>query len=1346
MTESHSHILQAYLRRLTRLSSNNRSICLLRLAGDHFLDVHQLEGIELKHSFQVIESLLAGRILKICPVSDSRIPAINQLSQRLKKLARTDAFLFDEHGSRDLHLGWPFVRGKFNDHSIVSAPLIFFPVSLRAEHHHWKLYLRKEAGIVFNKHFLLAYYHHQQLTPDEELLDHSFEEMNPDSTVFRTELYQLLKDRLEIRFTPDLYHDSLQSFETITRAELDARFEPGIIKVFHQAVLGIFPQADSRLVPDYLYMINEGKVSHLEFFFRSQQDLKRDEAGVVAEEKIFAPFFMDTWQEEAFCMCKQGHSLVVHGPPGTGKSQLIANLVADALATGRRVLVVSQKRVALDVVHDRLRTAGLDVFVARIHDFRHDLGELYAQIARHIESIDDYQALNRTVDAIRNERSFVQLCRSIDRMVEEGEDYRKALLNREDCGLSPKELYLTSGLQEEHISLRHEFHHFHFSFLQPFLTRLRTYVAYASRFEQPDYPLIQRKSFARLTAAARLEMEEAIRSASAGIRNLSERLKGITEFPCGFAEAENLWNQRGNIQELIGLLTDEYAYAYFRHMASFKYEEVSLLWLQNMERLCLNCFDYPGMEASLPDAHMGAVQVALQERMQARKSLVRFIRWEFFSDRKFFLKRILVANNLPYTKTGLAQLEQRVDNRLNLMHHITALRQVAWITDLPDQYDKRIWKKWFERQLKAVRAKLLFSSLRELRNMEIARLTHPDFIRLMWDLLDELQQFEQQKEAWLAYLSPAQLTALSHSPGVAVSWTEHLKSDFENLCAFDALRESMPDYEIKIIRSLFEKLQRWDVKAFEQRFQNSLRLAWIEHLESKYPILRLPSTLRMEHLRQELRQAVTEKKKIVLEMIKMRARELTYAQVRYNRLQHRITYRDLLHQVSKKRRRWPLRKLIAAFTDELFQLVPCWMASPEAVSAVFPMQQMFDLVIFDEASQCFAEHGLPAMYRGRQILIAGDPRQLQPFDLYQVRWKQEDEEDPDLEVESLLDLAMRYLPVIQLRGHYRSQHPGLIAFSNHHFYNNRLAMLPHISAWHKPDPPLLYHKVDGVWQDQCNETEANEVVEWVISLTEKYPTASLGVVTFNALQQELILDKIATAIQGGAKVSPTLFVKNIENIQGDERDIIIFSTGYAPDNQGKLRLQFGSLNLPGGENRLNVAITRARKQIVVVTSIWPEQLKTAGLKNKGPKLLKDYLAFVLHISREPGNWQVYTTMMENDTVASQELTFELAHSLKNYLIAEQVVRNVYHRLFPYADLLVETDSQSGIVQTDDDYFASASSPKGPWVYVPLLYQEKEWPWIQVDSRNWWSNREAVYLELKKFAFALNEPAPSLRSK
>src|SRR5690606_17256617 len=218
----------------------------------------------------------------------------------------------------------------------------------------------------------------------------------------------------------------------------------------------------------------------------------------------------------------------------------------------------------------------------------------------------------------------------------------------------------------------------------------------------------------------------------------------------------------------------------------------------------------------------------------------------------------------------------------------------------------------------------------------------------------------------------------------------------------------------------------------------------------------------------------------------------------FNRLATAAFYTLSLHDA--------LPILVTEMQGELLRLVPCWLASPEAVSAIFPMKEIFDLVIFDEASQCFAERGIPAMYRGRQVVIAGDAKQLRPFELYQVRWEEEDEDEPDTEVDSLLELAERYLEGVSLQGHYRSRSPELIDFSNRHFYDGNLRQLPDRHLLNRNEPAIRYLKVDGVWESNRNQVEAEAVVNQVFQLLSEHPDLELGVVTFNAEQQYLILD------------------------------------------------------------------------------------------------------------------------------------------------------------------------------------------------------------------------------------------------
>ncbi len=1330
MTKTIKNILQTYLRRLTNLSGNNRSLLLLRLSAEQLIDLHEANFLSGAPSFEVIKALMAGRNVRVCQVLDSRMEANNEFSRKLKRLQRMDNFLFEERGSRDLHVGWPFVRGKFSDGTPVRCPLMFFPVSLVVENNQWFLQPRPHAGITLNKSFLLAYAFYNKVALEEELFESTFEEFSADGTVFRTQLYQLLNDKLEINFNPDNFRDELVPFKPFKKSDFEEAHRNGEIKLFPEAVLGIFPQAASQLVPDYMQLIASESISDLEDFFLSKKTQSEGpdtpQPQPVKEEKLYTPYSLDAYQENAIRAIKNGHSIVVQGPPGTGKSQLICNLMADAIASGKRVLLVCQKRAALDVVYDRLNNKALGDFVGLVHDFRNDRKTVFGKVSRQIDNIENFRALNRNVDIIQTERRFFQVCRGIDSITEELENFKQALYDDKECGLSIKELYLTSDLHGDTINIRQECQYLNFSVLPDFLRKLRQYVDYQSAFGDPEYLWHERKSFAAFTVRDLKELEKVVRDIPAYQREVSEAFRELIGTPLNLDEGQSLLTREDEALGLIALLKNETIYRYFVGMSEETDSETSLLWFSNMERVVMNCYDDPGAETSLPHDQLVKVQEALQRRMDAQRSPIKLLRWILFSKDKFLIRRVLVANQLPDNRKGMKVLERRIDNRLNLEHHLTAIRQRPWLTEMPANYDPSDLRTWFTRQKLAIRAKLLLGSLREIRKAIVPKKLERDaFLVLIRKCLGIVYGIPERSTPWLERLTPYQVRQLVRDPDLETEYIRVLRSDFESLCDFDRLREGLLSHERDVISKLHEKVG-WDTDQQVALLQNSLRLAWIEHIEAKYPDLRTVSSRRMQQQHLELARLVAEKKQLSHAILLMRGRERVYEGVEYNRLNNRVTYRDLYHQVTKKKKIWSLRKLVTTFEDELLNLMPCWMASPESVSAIFPMKEVFDLVIFDEASQCYAERGIPAMYRAKQVLVAGDDMQLQPSELYQIRWD-DNEEEPDLEVESLLGLSERYLPTFHLQGHYRSRSLDLIDFSNRHFYEGRLQLLPDRAILNLNQPGIEYCKVDGVWANNTNPVEASIIVERVIELTRSHPEKEIGIVTFNAPQQTLILDMIEEIFgNAGMQIPTTLFVKNIENVQGDEKDIIIFSVGYAPDTAKKLHMQFGSLSMPGGENRLNVAVTRAREKIILVCSIEPEDLKTETLKNEGPKLLKKYLEFARDVHQMKFKPKIVPAV-------THQPSWYLNQRLKQWAQQKFTTLNFETDTLPLTDLDVKQNgTYLGIVRTDDGNYYSSLSAKDSFAYVPELLEKKNWDHHFVFSRNFWLDPEKVEDDLMRF--------------
>lgn len=1331
-------ILQSYLRRLTNLSGNNRSLVLLKLVSEQFIDVHAFNYLANNPAFSIIDQLIARKKkIPLCLVQDSRDDFNNVISQKLKRLQRHEKFIYEERGAKDLYIGWPFVKGKFSDGTLVRCPLLFFPVALENEDNEWYLKIREDVNITFNKSFLLAYYYYNQIGVNEELLEKIFDDFDKDSRVFRTSLYQLLKNSaVEINFNQENFVDEIIAFENFLKKDFEDATQSGELKLFPEAVLGIFPQAGSYLVPDYISLLENGKIKDLEDFFYSRSlDEDREEENKspgafqflnkVKEEQTFTPFKMDAFQENALKAIKKGNSMVVQGPPGTGKSQLICNLISDFIARGKRVLLVCQKRAALDVVYKRLDDYELSPFVALVHDFKNDRKLIYDQLHEQIESLYEYKLKNNSLDAIQLERQFLQASRRIDQLTEELEEFKAALFDESECGISVKELYLTSDINGPAIKINQEYKFFNFNDLDTFLRKLKYYAQFHLKFEKSDYPWKERKSFKGFNITDLQTIRKIIDEIPAYQRKMGERLQKLIGYTPALSECEFLLEKEDQVRVFIQLTEDKAVFKYFQHMYEAKESNADPLWLANAERVLMDCYRGEGPEKTLPTGELGKFQEAVQKRLEAKRNIFKWFWWVIFSKDKFLIRRVIAANGLGNNKKGFETLIEKIDSRLNLEHNLLGLRKIKWLQDVPGSYDQVDFQTWFHLQKNALTAKTIFTSLRNFKEcFNIQALEYKDLKQKLETLLALFHEIPLKKAGWSVYLTISQINNLLNNEDLARLLHHSVEKDFEDLCEYDKLKSTLEVYEEQVVARLFEESKDSNTEYILQLFQNSLRLAWIEHIEIKYPVLRSVSSIKFQTMESELQQSVKEKLQVSKEILLLKARERTYGEVEYNRLNNRVTYRDLHHQVSKKKRIWPIRKLVSNFEEELFNLLPCWMASPESVSAIFPMKDIFDLVIFDEASQCFVEKGIPAMYRGNQLVIAGDAQQLSPSELYKVRWEEETD-IPELEIDSLLDLASKHLMHVQLRGHYRSKNPQLINFSNHHFYNDKLRLLPDQEDINKEEPAIKYIKTEGIWEKNANEAEAEKVVSLLKAILLKHPKKEIGVITFNSMQQNLIQDLIEIyAASEKVEIPDSLFVKNIENVQGDEKDIIIFSTAYAPDKNGKMVMQFGSLNAPKGENRLNVAVTRAREEIYVISSIYPQHLKVENAKNEGPKLLKKYLQYAFDISE--GNDPV----IQKASSKHNEGWF-LKNKFAEITENKPSIELVYD--LPFADLAIKKNNRyKGLILTDDELYHQSISVKDPHVYTPFTLSKKKWKFQGFFSRQYWKNREEVEEQLLRF--------------
>ncbi|AUD62887.1 hypothetical protein BK010_04535 [Tenericutes bacterium MO-XQ] len=453
---------------------------------------------------------------------------------------------------------------------------------------------------------------------------------------------------------------------------------------------------------------------------------------------------------------------------------------------------------------------------------------------------------------------------------------------------------------------------------------------------------------------------------------------------------------------------------------------------------------------------------------------------------------------------------------------------------------------------------------------------------------------------------------------------------------------------------------------------------------------------------------------------------------------------------------------VKAFFDlyqlELLSHVKVWLLTPEALSTIIPLKlNLFDLVIFDEASQMYVEKGIPAIYRAKKVVIAGDPKQLRPSSLGFGRIEEDDpfEEDEILkhvtyDAKSLLDLARYKYQEALLNYHYRSKYQELIEFSNHAFYDGKLMVSPNVDDPKEPPISYIYVK-DGMFLKRSNEKEADAIITLLKKiLKDKKDDQSIGIITFNSNQRDLIMNKIDEELfkksvhqkrlekelfRSHDQEDQSLFVKNIENVQGDERDIIIFSMGYAKDETGVVKRRFGWLNHEGGQNRLNVAITRAKKKIYFVSSLYPENLKVDDLSGKGPKLLKDFMRYCYYISTQKRDLaqDVLKSLYQRESITQTVILSSIASEIKQRLerLGYHVDQNIGIGQFKM-DLAIydeETNQYKlGVICTlENNYEINARQS--------LYHQERflnarGWDVIRVFHMHWYENPNQVIKLIK----------------
>ncbi|MCC8936020.1 DUF4011 domain-containing protein [Bradyrhizobium sp. Arg68] len=995
----------------------------------------------------------------------------------------------------------------------------------------------------------------------------------------------------------------------------------------------------------------------------------------------------DPSQEAAVLEARQAPGLVIEGPPGTGKSQTIVNMVADAIGTGKSLLVICQKQAALEVVRKRLDKERLTDRFVMITDANRDREPIVGAIRSQVQALHNLSPGGSP--AWKRERD--RLAARIETLEMELDRRQVALHSVDDrTGLSYRILLgelleIEEGRSKpidvpELRSLLADLHPADVATIEENCGPLAKFWL-ASKFE--DNPLSALKPFNpdRGTAAALASHLQAFLQADARREQTDAetsncpKISDAAEFRSWLAEADELRSISDSVCANLARLRP-----LFRNVEDGTSEATRILEGLSAIKEIFSSLDGPSYKPNFcskliafdEEKLCSAGELAGQVRLPARA-----IQWinplHWLRTRR--ARQLLASLQLPQDNDAISSLYYAVELEL-------AIRQ-----------PRRELEQYFT---------ILFG---RAPNLDLSPGKLADFAERLGSFLNGLGGHNS-----LIDRCPSRLEL---DRTLSAGTSEELGTFFERadlaLTRHDTREES---------RAALERLKTY----FDELWLGSRRSAIENGRSNASAIDQIVQTLPMLNNYQEYRlrsSRLDDKERAIFATLRSRESELAELASedldaciratigREARLawkadmeranpdvlfdaeeldakvkslaeadgQIRQYNRDLLvqgvdaakvHPTSEwdaiTRLRGPRALRLREFIDRaaplgLFALRPVWLMTPDVASRVLqPRAGLFDTVIFDEASQMPVEYALPALFRSRLVVVSGDEKQMPPTSFFASKVENDeaaifDGEEPEegaseeereafaetwnrreiKDCPDLLQLARSVLRSRTLQVHYRSKYRELISFSNASFYANRLSVpVRHPIETIRRLKPIEVMRSDGTYKAQTNQKEAGDVVQYLSELWEDSSPPSVGVVTFNRKQADAIEDALEERAEDDAAFREALmrereriehgedmgfFVKNVENVQGDERDIIVFSTTFGRNEHGVFRKSFGALGHSGGERRLNVAVTRAREKVVIATSMPISEISDLLTRRTGPRVPRDYLQGYLEYAR-----------------------------------------------------------------------------------------------------------------------------------
>ncbi|MEW6353244.1 MAG: DUF3320 domain-containing protein [Pseudomonadota bacterium] len=1243
-----------------------------------------------------------------------------ELSRRAVDIYRKAQTALQEGGANTLYLALGFLLWKRDekDERRFRAPLILLPVTLERK--------SVRSGI--------------------RMLAHD------DEPRFNTTLLEMLRKDFEIDIrglegelpTDHSGIDVSRIWNTVRKAVKDA---PGF-EVVEDVVLGHFSFAKYLMWKD---MVDRTDALRKNAIVKHLIDTPRDpypsDIAFVDGSHVdrhfkpsdfLTPLPADSSQMAAIATAERGKDFIIIGPPGTGKSQTISNLIAHMLGKGKTVLFVSEKTAALEVVYRRLKDSGLGRFCLELHSNKARKADVLDQLRNaweHYQSANKAEAWEKEAERLRILRD--QLNRVVDRL---HIPRRNGMTAHYAIGVKVRDEDLASRMifswpsADQHDEAR-------LDAMREAVEKLRVQAAAVGNVSDSPFHLVSKGDWSPQWEGQVIERAGRLSTAASAADRTCEAFLDVI----GIAAPDRSMARMDAIAELAIVLMESY-----RRQTAYALELDGPDRVEALEEAVQRLKAYAEGQAALSCAYDPMAWRKLDGDEIAQRWQEAEAAWW---PKSFFARRRLIKD----MKAGGAQ------GVPDPIRDAPTLKRLRVEGEAIDRLDKLLseFKDW-EGHTTSPDAALALRTLGQRARLAVSRLADdaPKLVEvrskirtLMHDGNDLLapeaavgrvaQKFlsvnKELKDACAAFEAIAGRSVREHfaETGRAVDAIRETAdsiaarhAELREWCGWRRRRTEAMDLELGPLVDAIEK-GRVSTEEIEATFEAAYCTWWSGAVIGEDEALRTFSTPEHVATIEKFREIDSQFQGLTAAYI---SAKLTGNLPDADDVKRSSSWGVLRHEIQKKRQHKPVRQLIQEIPDVLTRLTPCLMMSPLSVAQYLPADQaLFDVVIFDEASQITVWDAVGSLARGRQAIVAGDPKQMPPTNFFARA-----DDDPDGEVdtegdlESILDEMLgASIPQRTLNLHYRSRKESLIAFSNSRYYGNELVTFP---APIHPDHGVRLIRPDGFYargKARHNEGEARAIVAEILQrITHEDAVVrkqSIGVVTFNSEQQALIENLLDDArsknpqIEWAFSTDSTLepvFVKNLETVQGDERDVILFSITYGPDQGGHVTMNFGPLNRDGGERRLNVAMTRARSEMLVFSTLSPDRIDLSRTQARAVADLKHFLEYA---ERGPSALGAAVYGSIGDFESPFESAVARALRDRGWDVHPQVGVSAYR-----IDLGVVHPDEPGIylagIECDGAMYHSSTFARERDKIRQSVLEGLGWTLFRVWSTDWWAHR------------------------